>query len=166
MPSSTHHLLNHMIFEIINTNPISILDIGIGYGKYGFLAREFIEAHADRVFPSQWKLKIDGIEIWKNYVDYLNWINIIYNKVYIGDAYELIDKVSDYDLIIAGDIIEHLPKKKGEFLLKKCIRKAKKWGLVSIPLGNWLHHKVVANNPHEDHQSIWTATELINIGTD
>ncbi len=164
MPSSTHHLLNHMIAEIIKTNPSSMLDIGVGYGKYGFLAREFLESHEDRVFPEQWKLKIEGIEIFKPYVDKFIWLNQIYDKIYIGDAYNIINKLGKYDIIILGDVIEHMKKQKGEKLLRKCIRKSKKCCLLSIPLGNWLHNKVVANNPYEEHKAIWRAKELIEIG--
>lgn len=164
MPSSTHYLINDMVSEILKTNPKSILDLGVGYGKYGFLCREFLETHEDRVYPEQWNIKIDGIEIWKEYVKRFSWLKTFYNNIYVGDAHKLIDKVGNYDLIIAGDIIEHLPRKEAYELLIKCIRKANKCVLVSIPTGNWLHNRIWAKNPYEEHKSIWWAKELIKIG--
>jgi len=164
MASSTHYLLNWMVHEIIKTKPETVLDVGIGYGKYGFLIRDFIEVHKDRVYPEQWQIKIDGIEIWEPFIKRLFWLKIFYDDLYFGDAYDLIDDMENYDLIILGDVIEHMDKKRGQILLEKCIKKAKKCCILSIPIGNWLHNKIVADNPYEEHKSIWYSKELIKLG--
>jgi len=159
MPSSTPLIITDIVTEILKTNPLTILDIGIGYGKWGFLCREYLESWKDRVFPNQWQIKIDGIEIFKDYVDYLPWIKQIYNKIYIGDASEI--DFPSYDLIIAGDVIEHMPKEKGLTLINKCKEKVRKCFIVNIPIGeNWLNNIIVANNPYEKHKSIWTVNDL------
>jgi len=163
MPSSMHQHLSVMVGEIITANPGTILDVGIGFGKWGFLAREFLETHHDRVFPNEWQLKIDGVEIFKEYVEKLPWVKEVYNHVYVGNIVDLVDEIPSYDLIIAGDVIEHIGKRTAVDVLNKLLLKAKKKFLLSIPLGNWLGNKVVANNPYESHKSIWTANELINL---
>lgn len=159
MPSSTPKIITPIVEEISKTNPTSVLDIGIGQGKWGFLCREYLESWNDRVFPNQWQVRIDGIEIFKDYVDYLPWIRQIYDEIYIGDASEI--DFSSYDLIIACDVIEHLPKEKGLTLINKCKEKANKCFIVNIPIGeNWLNNKIVARNLYEKHQSIWNLGDL------
>jgi len=161
MPSSMHQNISMMVEEIIRTNPKTILDIGIGFGKYGFLAREFLETHYDKVYPEQWKVKIDGVEIWDRYVEKFCWLKKFYNQVYIGDICDLVDKLGDYELIIAGDVIEHIEKKKATILLGKLLNKSIKKFLLSIPLGDWTGNMIADNNPYEKHLSIWSAKELI-----
>lgn len=166
MPSSTYKHINVMVEEIVKTNPKNILDIGIGSGKWGFLCREYLEMWNNRVFPAEWALKIDGIEIFPAYIERFSWLGSIYSNIYEGDAYNLIDNANNYDLIIAGDIIEHLDKSKGIELIKKCIKKSNKAFLMSIPTGDWLHNKTVAGNEHEEHQAIWELEDLVKIGNE
>lgn len=40
----------------------SVLDVGVGFGRWGFSIREFLEAWAGRPLTIQWKLRIDVIE--------------------------------------------------------------------------------------------------------
>jgi len=163
MPSSMHQHLSTIVGEIITAKPETILDVGIGFGKWGFLAREFLETHNDRVFPAEWKIKIDGVEIFADYVKKFPWVSVIYDNVFIGDISGIVDSLPAYDLIIAGDVIEHIGKRTAIDTLNKLLSKAKKKFILSIPLGDWLGNKIVANNPYESHKSTWTASELINL---
>jgi len=43
MPTSHPFQLDDIVQLIIETAPLSILDIGVGFGKYGLLAREYLE---------------------------------------------------------------------------------------------------------------------------
>lgn len=161
MPSSTYEHIPFMIKEILTTNPRTILDIGIGYGKWAFMCREYLESWRDRVFPSQWNVKIEGIEIFENYVNDLSWNKILYDHIYIGEASKIIQNLSNYDLIIAGDVIEHLPLEKGIILMDECFKRTNSF-IASIPIGkNWLNNVVVAKNINEKHQAVWTK-ELID----
>ena len=47
MPSSHYFQLNEIVDLIALTNPVKVLDIGVGFGKYGFLAREYLELWKD-----------------------------------------------------------------------------------------------------------------------
>ena len=161
MPSSMHFNLTFMTDFIFRCKPKTVLDIGIGFGKWGLLCREFIEAHADRCFPKQWKCRVDGVEIWKRYIEGFPWLQHIYNEVYNGDISKILGSIGKYDMIIAGDIIEHMPRPACERVLRGLVKRAKKVILLSIPLGaNWLDNKIVDNNPHEKHQSAWTENEV------
>ncbi|MCK4786738.1 MAG: hypothetical protein KAV87_23470, partial [Desulfobacteraceae bacterium] len=84
MPSSHWYQLNEIMELIILTQPKSILDVGVGFGKYGFLSREYLELFDGREKFDDWKRTIDGIEIFKDYITSLN--KMIYDKIYIGNA--------------------------------------------------------------------------------
>ncbi len=160
MPSSTPQILNEFVTEILKLNPTSILDIGIGFGKYGFLCREYLETWKGNNYPNQWKVKIDGIEIWKEYVDNFTWLYTIYNRIYNCPAIDCIYKLAQYDVIIAGDVLEHMTKDEGLDVLDRCKFLAKKAIIVSIPLGKeWLNNKVF-DNPYEQHQAVWTLDDI------
>lgn len=163
MPTSTHFMLHNMVYEIMDAKPDSMLDVGIGFGKWGFLAREYIDVKRNEIYPEQWTLKIDGIEIWAEYVERLPWLRTIYNRIYIGDANKVIDDLPDYDLIVLADVIEHMPKKDGEELLIKCFRKCKKNLILSLPIGDWTGNRILANNPYESHISVWNQDEIFGM---
>ena len=164
MPSSTYKALPFILQEIIKTQPSSILDIGIGFGKWGFLCREYLESWNNRVYPKDWTVQIDGVEIWKDYIEKLPWLKTIYNTVHLGDACRLVNNLQSYDVIIAGDIIEHVDKVRGITLIKSLKSKTKQKLILSIPLGsNWMENKIVAGNPYEEHQAIWNELEIKTI---
>jgi len=63
-------------------------------------------------------------------------------------------KLNNYDLIIASDVIEHLPKKEALDLLENCIKKANTMFLLNIPIGKcWLNNVIVNNNQYNNHLS-------------
>lgn len=162
MPSSTYFILNDAVREILKMKPKSVLDVGIGFGKYGFLCREYLECWNDRVFPEQWQTKIVGIEIFEPYTK-LAHNQVIYDKIYAQPAGEIIPEIFDYenfDLVICMDVIEHLKKEDGIFLGQDMINGAQKGVIINVPTGNWLHNVVVANNPAEEHQAIWEESDL------
>lgn len=163
MPSSTYKIINQTVENILKINPTSVLDIGVGFGKYGFLCREYLETWNDRVFPNQWKIQVDGVEIFQKYTE-LDHNKEIYNNIYVGDMVEVLPDLPKYDLIIAMDVIEHVSKEEGEELLFNLAHTARKAVIINVPTGNWLGNKVVANNPAEAHQAIWTKEDLEKYG--
>ena len=113
MPCSRPSALAPMCNRIIEKNPASVLDIGIGFGKIGFLAREYTDVRLGRYF--NWQTKIDGIEIFEKYVTPLQ--RAIYSNIYVGNAIDILPTLGDYDIIICSDMLEHLSEKDGVFLL-------------------------------------------------
>lgn len=138
------------IMEILN--PSSILDMGVGFGKWGFLFRLYCDIHRCRFFRSDWETRIDGIEIFPGNVE--EWHEAIYDNVYIGDAFEVIDKLQKYDVIILGDVLEHFEKEKAHLLLKKCTDRASKAVIVGLPIGDW-PQDTLYDNVYEKHLSKW-----------
>jgi len=156
MPSSTPKILNETVEEILKTNPRTVFEAGIGNGRNGFFIREYIECWQDRVFPESWEVNITGVEIFKPYTE-IPHVKSLYNKIIVGDIYEvLLHHNEKYDLTIATDVLEHLKKGRGLFCAEKLINMATKKCILNMPIGdNWMNNVVVANNPAEQHQSIW-----------
>lgn len=160
MPSSNSLLVSHICVKIIVLKPESILDVGIGFGKYGFLAREYTDICHVRYMPQEWQTKIDGIEIFPDYIGELQ--RIVYDDIYIGDALDVLNRLGNYDLILAIDLIEHLEKERGlDFL--KIIKKKAGTALIATPIVV-RKQKTKYNNVYERHISRWAKRELHQFG--
>ena len=172
MPSSDHNTIAPIMDIIRREQPRSILDVGIGCGKFGMLVREYLDGHwMQRAFHKKesWKTILDGIEIWADYITPVH--SYLYNRIIVEDAAEYLDKhIGDYDLILLGDVIEHFNKDDG-FKLIRNIRT------------NWMHsgsHLVIATsnfqteinneslaifgNKHEVRRCRWVASDFGNLG--
>lgn len=159
MPVSDYHPISDALDIIEQIQPASVLDIGIGYGRWGVLCREILDIYKERVLPDQWTTKIEGIEIHEPFRGPL-W-NIIYNKIHIGDAMEIIDKLGIYDLIICGDMIEHFEKEDGRLFLQKMLHHTN-YVLITSPNG-YLPQGIIYGNEHEKHKSGWDERDFSSI---
>ena len=142
----------------------SILDVGAGAGRYADIVKQ-IEPWCQRwdaPFPI-----IDAIEIYEPYIEEFGlWEK--YRKVIIGDATEL--TIEDYDLIILGDVFEHLHKFQAMAFWAKIIKKAK-FVFLSIPVKQfkpWFHGYPQPDddwkiNKYEKHQYDWGYKELLDV---
>lgn len=145
-----------MVARIREIAPTSILDVGCGWGRWGLLAREFLELWAHRYRPEQWAVWIDAVDAhdgtWTPIHDF------VYDRCFTQDIRDFIPD-RDYGLILACDVVEHLPKADALMMLERF----KAWAphtLVGIPLGpGWLHPGV-DGNPWEAHLSEWEAAEF------
>lgn len=134
------------------TKPDSVLDIGVGFGKYGFLCREYLELWDGRDIYDDWQHRIDGIEIFEKYITPAH--NHIYDNIYIGDALSVLPRLNTrYDLILLIDVIEHFTIEDGLRLLEMCATRSKAC-IVSTPLNASSQGNCFDNN-HETHRSQW-----------
>lgn len=159
MPVSTSVHISHCLQIIINTRPRSVLDVGCGFGLWGFLCREYLDVGIGHVWPEQWEVRIDGIELFEPYIQ--DHQRSLYSSIQIGDIRELAPDVDKYDLIITGDVIEHLEKHEGEEVLDILYEKAEKVLLVNIPIGPGWEHPEQYGNPGELHRSQWEVDDLV-----
>lgn len=152
MPSSHYFQLNEIVDLIFRTNPRKLLDIGIGFGKYGFLAREYLELWDGRDIYNDWKRQIDGIEAFDSYITPVH--QHIYNTIYKGNALHILPEMKEhYDLVLMIDVLEHFTFEEGLKILESCKRISSNI-LISVP-------KVVSaqetfsGNPFEEHKCQW-----------
>lgn len=137
-----------------------MLDIGVGFGKYGMLAREYLELWDGRQKYNEWKRHIDGIEAFENYITPLH--NFIYSNIYIGNASEIVPKLEiTYDLILLIDVLEHFEYEDGNRLLSECRQKGKNI-ILSIPK-KMNQQQDSFGNIFETHRFQWTKKHFENI---
>lgn len=165
MPTSPYCHTKKYIEFLDQTQPSSILDIGLGNGKLGFIARDYLDVMlGQRHLRESWKIKIDGIEIFADYIQ--DHQKAIYNDIYVGDALEIITQLGSYDLIVLGDVIEHFTKDQAHQLLDRCVEHSDKNIIVFIPLGsNWTQPEIYGN-PHETHRSFWEVEDFMPLACD
>ena len=153
MPVSTSIHLSHCLRWIVQLNPASVLDVGCGFGQWGFLSREYLDVFQGRVQPNEWNVRIDGIEVFEPYIQAHQ--RALYTSIDIADIREAVSNVDTHELIIAGDVIEHLDKDEGEDVVAQLYEKATRALLVAIPIGEGWDHPEQHGNPGELHRSMW-----------
>lgn len=159
MPVSIHVQITHCLDKIIEVQPASVLDIGCGFGKWGYLCREYLDVFRGRPFPEQWTTRIDGIEFFEPYI--MAHQRFLYSNIYIGDVRDLCKTIDAYDLVIAGDVIEHLFKDEAEEVLETLYQRANRLLMVNIPLGEGWIHPEEYGNPAELHRSEWYVEDFM-----
>lgn len=133
----------------METDPSSIMDVGCGFGKYGFLARENLEVRHERYDREDWKVRIDCLEIFPRYITEMH--KYIYDNIIMVDIRKY--DVKGYDLVILGDIIEHLNKEDAVALIDRLYENNLNI-LISTPDG-FMEQGEFLGNPHEEHLSGW-----------
>jgi hypothetical protein len=143
MPTSEHWQIPWIVDLMVRERPATILDVGAGYGKYGVLAREFVE-------PA----RLDGMDA--NPPRYA-----VYDHFYEGDIRHLAEIMppdpSRYDLALFIETIEHLEKEEGWNVLAQIARRSRRV-LVSSPWG--FRPQEVPGQPFESHRSGWTPLDF------
>lgn len=141
MPTSFPSSIPTIIKLMQQVDPKRVLDIGIGMGKYGVLAREYCP-----------KLELlDGIEAYEPYMSY-QWG--IYDHIELGDARNSTAK--PYDLVLLIDIIEHLSHEDAKAMLA---RYSDATIIVSTPIEDYRAHY---DNHYEDHIAHYPITWFDN----
>jgi hypothetical protein len=147
----------------MRVEPKSVLDIGVGFGKWGFLCREYGDIWFNRYEKSEWTVRIDGCEAFPNYKTPI--YDYIYDNIYYGDVSETLDTLPSYDLAILGDVIEHFDKETGLRLLKKLSQKCN-YVLMSSPTSFFGQNSDLDQNPFEEHKCLWTIKDLAGYNFD
>lgn len=153
MPTSHPTQINEIVTMIMMTCPASLLDVGVGFGKYGFLAREYLEVWGEEEHYHDRRVRIDGIEVFEEYLTPVH--EYVYDTVYIGDAAQFLPDMADvaYDLLILCDVLEHFTREQGGEVLRQCCRVSRNV-LVSVPR-NVAEQGAAFGNEHERHLSQW-----------
>lgn len=126
--------------------PATVVDIGAGSGTYARLMRS--EPHTDR-----WR----AIEAWEPYIASYQ-LDELYDDILNADVRNLHWPTFQADLVIAGDVLEHMTREQAQALLKR-IKYAARNVIVSVPVLH-LPQDDVGGNPYERHIDHWTAAEM------
>ena len=117
-----------------------ILDVGACDGNWRALLADY---------PN-----MDAVEVWPPNAE---GIKPLYREVFICDVADL--KYKQYDLIIFGDVIEHMEVEKAQKVLKTAKRKCKDM-IVAVP---FLYRQgAIYGNPYEEHKQADLTAELFD----
>jgi len=133
--------------KIIELRPTTVLDVGAGQGTYLNLIREGLGAG----------VIVNAVEVWQPYIDQFDLLNR-YDKLFPIDVREMTK--FGYDLVILGDILEHMPESDAIMLWEK-ISKQAKYAMISIPIIHY-HQDAINGNPYEVHvEEDWTVERVL-----
>ncbi|MBI4665345.1 MAG: tetratricopeptide repeat protein [Nitrospinae bacterium] len=164
MATSSIGHVRHVLFHVLKNGPASVLDVGIGFGRWGFLCRELLDVFHERVTKDKWKTRIEGIEIYEPYIQPHQ--RYIYDQIHIGDAKDVINTLGRYDIIIIGDMLEHLTKDDGWALFHSAMERANMGLILNLPIGKEWLRETGSENKYEDHLSWWALDEFADLKPD
>ena len=133
-------------------NTIStVLDIGAGSGTYANKAKE-----NNVLQNSKWI----AVEVWPRYIKKFK-LSKKYAQVIQQDARNLDWKsIGEVDLIIAGDVLEHMHKDEAIVLFNKCLQHSR-YLIISMPIIHFPQGPE-HENPYEEHiKDDWSHDEII-----
>lgn len=121
--------------KILELNPKTVLDVGAGQGVYLNMIREILP-HTE----------VTGVEVWMPYVEEFDLYNR-YDGLIVADVREI--ENFKYDLVIFGDVLEHMTQEDALLIWEKVSGQAKN-AIISIPIIHY-HQDAINGNPYEVH---------------
>jgi len=148
MPFSHPENKSWILDKIKELQPTKVLDVGAGAGYIEKLLRDHFQK----------SLIIDGIEIWEPYISKYNLLDR-YDNLFNVNAKEWDNW--DYDVIIFGDVLEHMTEQEAADLWTKASKAS--YAIITIPI---IHYPQGAefNNPYEVHiEEDWNTERVLSV---
>lgn len=131
MPSSDPVTIPKVLKLVEVLQPKTIIDIGCGNGRYGFLFRELLDFNQGRMKKEEWETWISGVEIEPSYITDIH--RFVYNHIYQENWLNM-NHLKVHDLIFMGDVLEHFAQ--GDW--QRALMKARLLSNVTIVVSpNW-----------------------------
>ena len=151
--SSLRHV-SPIIETVLALAPHSVVDLGMGTGKYGFLLRE--QHDMARVRDEDWELRLVGVEGYGQYVGDLQ--RRIYDDVIVSDVRDYLAQTDErFDVALALDILEHFTPEDGEAFLGAALDRARHV-VILTPIAYYTQDGHL--NGLEHHKSWWPSRAL------
>lgn len=130
----------------------NVLDIGVGSGTYVKLIKEEFNLCKDSVWT--------GVEAWEPYIEKFN-LKDLYDVIINKDVRTINwDELENFDVSIAGDVLEHMTKDEAIMLVEHLLKKSKTL-IISIPIV-YMPQDDVDGNPFEIHvKPDWSHDEVL-----
>ncbi|WP_164101045.1 methyltransferase domain-containing protein [Candidatus Laterigemmans baculatus] len=154
MPIGSYMAIPTIARELIDRQPATILDLGMGFGMLGAAVRQWVD-----LGTKPWRTFLTGVEVWS---EYRNPVWELYDLIYLRDIREHLRSDSRlYEMVLLGDVIEHFEQQDASDVLASIERRLAPGGcsLVITPAREMVQGPA-HGNPYETHRSVWTAERL------
>lgn len=132
--------------KINGLGTVRVLDVGAGAGNW-----------LDWLAKNNFKGSVDALEVWEPYIRKFK-LQKRYDKVIQVDARDWDDW--NYDVVILGDIVEHMTKGDAVALVEKIGEQAR-YVLIALPIIHY-HQGALDGNPYEVHvKEDWSHEEML-----
>jgi len=143
----------------------TVLDVGCGRGKWGYLIRVQWWCTKDGKVENEPEYLV-GVDVYLPFLETVK-RHQVYDDVILCDAARLPFKNHSFDSVLASDILEHLPKEKGKSLLFNIDRISRRTAVITTP--HFVrkrpgHLCPEGYNPYEAHLSNWSIKKLRSLG--
>lgn len=171
MPSSDPITIPKVLRLVELIQPKSILDVGCGNGRYGFLFREILDWNYGRMAQGDWETYIFALDAEKDYFSTIH--HYVYHNGFAEewlswDPAPLLRQLSEagkvgqpiFDLIFLGDVLEHFPEGKWQRALMKA-KQFSKFTIVVCP--NWhgsIAQEAWGGNEFERHHVVLSPSRV------
>lgn len=143
------HVRRFITTEYPERDEVRILDVGAGQGKYRALLGDY---------PN-----VDGVEVWPPYVEQYD-LHSVYSTLYLADirklAHTLTNEPTWYDVVIMGDVLEHLPVSDAQQVLAHVREGIADDVIVVVPYT--YHQDEEHGNPYQRHIQDDLTVELMH----
>lgn len=158
MPIGSYAAVPSLAQAVLQLQPRSVLDLGVGFGGGGAAVREWLDLG---VRP--WKTYLVGVESWG---DYRNPVWDLYDVVYVRTIEEFFRENHErFDCVLFTDVLEHFEKGAGRRVLADMQTRVAPGGclLVTTP-ASFFPQDAVYGNERERHCSYWSESDLTQLG--
>jgi hypothetical protein len=165
MASSFSSQIPTTLYLISQLRPSTMLDIGKGFGKYGFLMHEYYGIDsASRPSPTlslreQSRVAIDAVESNQDYL----WPHLsqFYRQIFTGRIESQYQSLPHYDVILMADVIEHLKKEDALAIVRYFIGCG---STMVITTPRHFFQQELFESEDERHLSHWKVQDFRNLG--
>lgn len=139
------------VLDMIGPDLKLIVDVGPGDGTY------------ERIYRSQTpNASWVGVEIWAPYVSRFS-LHESYDSIVVCDILNYRWPEGGVDLVILGDVVEHMTEDIARIVLAQCKENARNI-IVSLPIIE-SHQGEVDGNPYEAHLHQWSFDDMLDLMT-
>lgn len=161
MPISDYRHIPQVLDEVYRLQPERTIELGIGFGKWGVLLREVLDAMYGHCRTDQWNRMIWGVE---GFARYRNPCWDTYTGVDICDftsdtSNGMTWNLAGWDLVLMMDSLEHLEPEIGAAFLDSLVM-CNKQVIISVPNGYMPQDEAVYGNELEKHRTTFHGPEF------